>query len=140
MKKKTLIFLSVLFFSMFLVSCKKEIKFNMEELSEEMMLEVKEAYVMYYNKESKIDDLKIEHYYGEHNGIYAITIYDSNLIYVSEIVPEIIGGVEFEYGEHPHILIYNGKRIYSLKEAYDKGIIDKEHLLKIKENYEVIKK
>lgn len=132
--KKVFIILCVLFFSIFLVSCKKEIKFNMEELSEEMILKMKEAYIMYYNNYTKIDELKIEHYYGEYNGIYAITMFDASLIYVSEIVPEIIGGVEFEYGEHPEILIYNEYKIYRLKEAYDKRIINKEYLLIIKEN------
>lgn len=44
---------------------------------------------------------------------------------------ETVGGIKFYYSNHIRIEVYSDDQIYTLKEAYDEGIITKENLIEL---------
>lgn len=131
--KKVFIILCVLIFSIFLVSCKKEIKFDMEELSEEMILKMKEDYIKEVAETAdSVDDLWIRYYYGKYGDSYAFVISESGLAYADAEWGEKVAGITIIYPSMgPYIHMYNNGKFYRLQEAYDKGLMNEESLTKL---------
>ena len=133
--KKVFIMLGVLIFSIFLVSCKKEIKFNMEELSEEMILKMKEDYIEEVSETAdSVDDLWIKYYYGKYGDSYAFVIEEGGTEYADAQWGEKVAGITITYPSMgPYIYMYNNGKFYRLQEAYDKGLMNEESLTKLEE-------
>ncbi len=70
--------------------------------------------------------------YGKSNGVYAIMFGEGS---ISGADTAKIKGFEFIYPDSRRIEIYKNEKVYSLTEAYAKGIIDKAYLEKVFNEY-----
>lgn len=132
-KNKFLLVIVVLLSCVFLMSCKKEIKFTMGNLTDEIKKEIKESYLERYEIEGTYEDIWLMRYYGKFDNSYAVILSDK---YIEEIpeerVTEKVAGMPIVYlFKDAYIHIYNKGKLYRLQEAYDKGLIDEECVIKI---------
>ena len=132
-KNKFLLVIVVLLSCVFLMSCKKEIKFTMGNLTDEIKKEIKESYLERYEIEGTYEDIWLMRYYGKFDNSYAVILSDK---YIEEIpeerVTEKVAGMPIVYlFKDAYIHIYNKGNLYRLQEAYDKGLIDEDSILKI---------
>lgn len=100
---------------------------------------IKEIYSEKINNESKnhisADDVNILHYIGKYGNSY-VAIIEGDVL----AIPErdiLIADLFFSY-ELESISVYNERTYYSLKQAYELGIINYEQLVKIYEKYQII--
>ena len=131
--KKLLIILGILMFSILSSSCEKEIKFTMEELTNEIKKDIKESYLERYKIDGTYEDIWMMKYYGKYDKSYAVVL---NETYIDEdddiYVVEKVAGFSIVYNfEGAYIHVYNNGNLYRLQEAYDKGLIDEESIIKI---------
>lgn len=131
--KKLLIILGILMFSILSSSCEKEIKFTMEELTNEIKKDIKESYLERYKIDGTYEDIWIMKYYGKYDKSYAVVL---NETYIDEdddiYVIEEVAGFSIVYNfEGAYIHVYNNGNLYRLQEAYDKGLIDEDSIIKI---------
>lgn len=131
--KKLLIILGILMFSILSSSCEKEIKFTMEELTNEIKKDIKESYLERYKIDGTYEDIWMMKYYGKYDKSYAVVL---NETYIDEdddiYVVEEVAGFSIVYNfEGAYIHVYNNGNLYRLQEAYDKGLIDEDSILKI---------
>lgn len=131
--KKLLIILGILMFSILSSSCEKEIKFTMEELTNEIKKDIKESYLERYKIDGTYEDIWMMKYYGKYDKSYAVVL---NETYIDEdddiYVVEEVAGFSIVYNfEGAYIHVYNNGNLYRLQEAYDKGLIDEDSIIKI---------
>lgn len=135
--KKLLIILGILMFSILSSSCEKEIKFTMEELTNEIKKDIKESYLERYKIDGTYEDIWMMKYYGKYDKSYAVVL---NETYIDEdddiYVVEEVAGFSIVYNfEGAYIHVYNNGNLYRLQEAYDKGLIDEDSLFKLRAIY-----
>lgn len=133
--KKILILLGLVY-SIFMISCKETPNDTMTDLSEETSLKIREVYLKSYSNGyvGTIENISIVDYFGIYGESYAIIIGNDFLDIPSGARKVKIDDIEMCYSSYgPIISIYNNGIIYSLKEAYEKELVSKEDLLKIKE-------
>ena len=131
--KKLFILLGLLMFSLLGCSCEKEIKFTMEELTNEIKKDIKESYLERYKIDGTYEDIWMMKYYGKYDKSYAVVL---NETYIDEdddiYVVEEVAGFSIVYNfEGAYIHVYNNGNLYRLQEAYDKGLIDEDSIIKI---------
>ena len=131
--KKLLIILGILMFSILSSSCEKEIKFTMEELTNEIKKDIKESYLERYKIDGTYEDIWIMKYYGKYDKSYAVVLSETYIDEDDDIyVIEEVAGFSIVYNfEGAYIHVYNNGNLYRLQEAYDKGLIDEECVIKI---------
>ena len=120
-------------FSILSSSCEKEIKFTMEELTNEIKKDIKESYLERYKIDGTYEDIWMMKYYGKYDKSYAVVL---NETYIDEdddiYVVEEVAGFSIVYNfEGAYIHVYNNGNLYRLQEAYDKGLIDEDSIIKI---------
>ena len=108
-KNKFLLVIVVLLSCVFLMSCKKEIKFTMGNLTDEIKKEIKESYLERYEIEGTYEDIWLMRYYGKFDNSYAVILSDK---YIEEIpeerVTEKVAGMPVVYlFKDAYIHIYN---------------------------------
>ena len=131
--KKLLIILGILMFSILSSSCEKEIKFTMEELTNEIKKDIKESYLERYKIDGTYEDIWMMKYYGKYDKSYAVVLSETYIDEDDDIyVIEEVAGFSIVYNfEGAYIHVYNNGNLYRLQEAYDKGLIDEDSIIKI---------
>lgn len=61
--------------------------------------------------------------YAKADGVYVGFLDEPGLMYIQTLVSHTIGGFTFEYPSGRTMRVCDGKGIYSMKDAYDKGIL-----------------
>lgn len=131
--KKLFILLGILMFSILSSSCEKEIKFTMEELTNEIKKDIKESYLERYKIDGTYEDIWMMKYYGKYDKSYAVVLSETYIDEDDDIyVIEEVAGFSIVYNfEGAYIHVYNNGNLYRLQEAYDKGLIDEDSIIKI---------
>lgn len=142
MSKKLFVLLSVIMVSFISISCKKEIEYKMEEISDETLIDMKEAYynLLVLNNqisdEYSAKDIYIRNYYGKFGNSYALIYSRPDVCYPSVGGREIVAGIPIESPSMGlYIYMYNNGNVYRLQEAYDKGLMDEDSLFKLRAIY-----
>ena len=104
-------------------------------LSKEIETKIKESYILNFcDKETKINEIIVERYYGNYNGFEVILIkelYKGDNGWDRDI---IINNVVFHYAfGNREILLWTGKEFLTLDVAFEKKIITVDDLIKISE-------
>ena len=61
--------------------------------------------------------------YAKADGVYVGFLDEPGLMYIQTLVSHTIGGFTFEYPSGRTMRVCDGKGVYSMKDAYDKGIL-----------------
>lgn len=90
---------------------------------------VEEIIATYRKKENLSEDQKVtfSDYYAEYNGAYALKIYQSG--YYPVIRYDEVDGVNFTYSSNVFASIYKDGVIYSVKEAFNVGLLTHDDLV-----------
>ncbi|MBQ9730568.1 MAG: hypothetical protein IJV94_00380 [Bacilli bacterium] len=119
---------------------------------------IKSAYLSYlteaynntddYDKNDNIGlnniNIEISKYYGNFNGAH-IALINCNLGYyymshkrIQPRINQLIGGIPFEFESYNNMIyVYKNKSLYTLKNAYDNGVINHKTLQKISEQHKI---
>ena len=111
-------------------------------LSSEVENEILGIYLNEINSEFgwnlTIDDVWVENYYGIYNDSVAVLLYNDYQVpgegvYINNELEIVVDTVSFLYGPltGSTIVIYNNGKIYNLRDAYDKELLDKNDLKNI---------
>lgn len=73
-------------------------------------------------------------YYGEYGGAH-VGFINGILMYTQALTSEMVGGVTFRYNTGQKLLVYFEGELMRLGEAYDRGILTKEHLTALHNAY-----
>ena len=73
-------------------------------------------------------------YYGEYSGAH-VGFINGILMYTQALTSETVGGVTFRYNSGQKLLVYFEGELMNLGEAYDRGILTREHLLDLRAAY-----
>ncbi len=110
---------------------------NPTSLSSELIKRIKNDWVYYISKGNpySIDDVKL-YYYGTYNEYMAFSISDPNILHPADIETDwFVDGVKFKLGSHKTFVLWkNGNFIY-YKDAYTQGLISKDDLQAIADDY-----
>lgn len=93
-----------------------------------------------YSKVNEVDEntVKIKYYVGNYDDVDVAIVVCSKYDYLQAITTEEIAGISFTYYEYNKlIVIYNGE-VFSLEDAYNDNIINKDELININNNYNKI--
>lgn len=109
-------------------------------LSEEMEMEIKEAYLANSkNDKLTIDDIAIRHYLGTYHGSSAIII-KGNCLAIPVLKGANVAGTIFlwpneDIGGQEPIVIYKAGHFYDLLDAYKLGLLTKKDVKKLAERF-----
>ena len=70
--------------------------------------------------------------YGEFRGTHVVMF---NELAAQVITSETVDGVTFDYPTTTHLTAYNNGNFYSLREAFDNGLLTHNNLLTLRDNY-----
>lgn len=102
------------------------------KLSADVEEKIKETYVA--GRDNIITaDVKIERYYSTYDGAAAVMITDNQSGITTTEVTDTIDGVDITYSDSRKISLWKDGKLYSLKEAYESGILHKYALMEIAE-------
>jgi len=119
------------------------IPINPSVLSSEITNEILEVYLTETNKNYgwnlTIDEVGIEKYYGTYSECIAVILFNKYIVpreeevYIKYELEIVVDGVSFLYGPviGGTIEIYDNGKLYSMQEAYDKGLLKREDLKNI---------
>lgn len=95
---------------------------------------IKETYAaLVLGDAGAVDDVIIYHYYGNFDGVYVASIVVVGQNYPTAFETETVDGVEIDYHCDRYILAFDGVGVYRLAEAFERGIITHDDLLRIAE-------
>lgn len=103
--------------------------FNDLPLEDKLEQLIINAYIKRYQITYELEIDKI--YKTFNNNGKAVTVFKTGGFADSVVWDETVGGIKFYYGNHRRIEVYCDDQIYTLKEAYDEGIIIKENLIEL---------
>ena len=83
--------------------------------------------------EHTVDDLSVI-YYGEYNGAH-VGFINGILMYTQALTSETVGGIIFRYNSGQKLLVYFEGELMGLTEAYDRGILTKDDLIKLHSSF-----
>ena len=105
----------------------------MSGLNTEIELIIKKSYISNYCSDLiGLDEIIIEEYYGCYNNYYVILIKELNKGDTGVLKDVIIEGLTFKYPfGNRGILLWKSDEFISLDKAYEKGLIQKDELIKL---------
>lgn len=108
------------------------------ELSAEQERTIKNDYLKWSkrNDEWTVNDITIMHYFGTYNGSMVLWLDMAGARYTEGLGTENIAGVTFTYTDGQRFDVWYNGAFYHLKSAYEKGLLTKSNLEKIKEVYD----
>ena len=77
--------------------------------------------------------VKVYSYYGTYNGFAAIYYDCGELAYTEAVWTEYVAGYEFVYGDGNSIKFWKDGTLYTMKRAYEAGVLTKEQVGRIAE-------
>ena len=117
--------------AMCLCACGGDSDGDSDTLTDKEQSEIISAIAQRYEVEA--DDIPFE-FYGKYSGAYVLMIYKGG--YFQAISGETVDGVSFRFSEIRHFDVYKSGKFYSLQEAFDKGWVDHDDLLTIKDMWD----
>ncbi len=88
-----------------------------------------ELEILEYVSDEKVNpDDWIIRYYGTYHGAVALSIINKNSITTGVVTDVTIAGYVFSFGNRGRIIVWHTDETYSLKEAYDMGILTVEDI------------
>ncbi len=92
--------------------------------SDELLDQIKKDFISYMGiPEEYADTLYIQNYYGNYNGSIPVMFEGGGLTHHDAVVNEIIAGYSFRYSNGNTIMVWKDGTFYSIKEAYDRGLL-----------------
>ena len=86
-----------------------------------------------YAKRNKVTAEEIDFTcYGEFNGAHVVML---NGVYPDALSEETVGGVTFFHSQIKSFDVYKNGRFYTLREAFDGGLITRDNLISLSESY-----
>lgn len=105
-----------------------------EEAAEGVLDQVAEDYY-YYSLEdyrgslNHVGEYYVNGYYGTYDGAVAVNMLGTRISYIDDCyIDEIIAGYLFSFTGDNTIIVWKDGEFYDLSEAYDQGILTKEHI------------
>ncbi|MCH5163991.1 MAG: hypothetical protein J1F36_03155 [Clostridiales bacterium] len=97
--------------------------------------QIKAAYIAEHPRDHLANKDITLRYYGEFEGTYVLMIYLAEYGYFDAVYHDIVSDVRFIYPNSNKLKVYSNGEFYSLKEAYEKGLLTHDNLLETQKNY-----
>jgi hypothetical protein len=108
---------------------------SLQSLSAKTETIIKQDYLKSHVKpmypDATVDNITILKYYGTYGGCVAVLMTDSHTLYAQVLGTEVVGGITIHYSDSNRMLIWKNGNFYHLQEAYKKGLLKKDNLIKI---------
>lgn len=129
LKRKSILILSLLLFCLIITGCSKEQTY-IAEMTDEMANNIIETCA---NAEKvTVDEIEIYKFYGSFDGACVVQIGIYGLEGMTEETTFEVGGIEFtDAGSQWFLVVVYQNDTYTLKQAYEEGILTKSSLEKL---------
>jgi len=117
------------------VQSDREVDDSSPSLNAKIEMKIKQDYLRLRTKpmhpDATVDDIMILKYYGSYSGRAAVLMTDSCAMYSAALETEVIDGITIQYFSSNKMLIWEPGNFISLKDAYNRGFLTKDDLMKI---------